>query len=168
LDCQTPDCKIEDDEWKIEDVDCVSVGGVCQFNSLKCELSKYSYYSKDKCGGPQDRECCRNPSSSSTETPPTPLPTIPEEPTTEPASSSNTGAIVGGIIGGVVIIACVSGAAFYFGKNKSSAPIVPMLSVRNPSIRPHVEDADDDEEAGDHDYMGQSNPMYDKESVEDM
>ena len=37
-----------------------------------------------------------------------------------------------------------------------------MMSVRNPSIRPHVEDADDDEEAGDHDYMGQSNPMYDK------
>ena len=90
---------------------------------LECELSKYSYYSKDKCGGPQDRECCRNPSSSSTETPPTPLPTIPEEPTTEPASSSNTGAIVGGIIGGVVIIACVSGAAFYFGKNKSSGEI---------------------------------------------
>ena len=40
-----------------------------------------------------------------------------------------------------------------------------MMSVRNPSIRPDVEyaDDDDDEDGGsDHDYMGQSNPMYAK------
>ena len=74
---------------------------------------------------------------------------------------------------------------FYFGKNKSSgkfffqflkyqsstsfywnsikklkAPLVPTLSVRNPSIVPAgVEMAD--EENMDTDYMGQSNPMYD-------
>ena len=49
------------------------------------------------------------------------MPTVPQEPTTEPSGSgSNTGAIVGGIIGGLVAVAVVSGAAFYFGKNKSS------------------------------------------------
>merc|ERR1711868_227588 len=114
-----------------------------------------------------ERECCRNPSSDTTETPPNTMPTVPQEPTTEPSGSgSNTGAIVGGIIGGLVAVAVVSGAAFYFGKNKSSAPLVPTLSVRNPSIVPAgVEMAD--EENIDHDYMGQSNPMYDNDT-EDM
>ena len=40
-----------------------------------------------------------------------------------------------------------------------------MMSVRNPSIRPDVDYAsDDDDESGhgDHDYMGQNNPMYAK------
>ena len=115
------------------------------------------------------------------------MPTVPQEPTTEPSGSgTNTGAIVGGIIGGLVAVAMISGAAFYFGKNKSSgkfsrffdtlksplcfystkncekltAPLVPTLSVRNPSIVPAgVEMAD--EENMEHDYMGQSNPMYD-------
>ena len=43
---------------------------------------------------------------------------------------------------------------------KLIAPLVPTLSVRNPSIVPAgVEMAD--EESMDTDYMGQSNPMYD-------
>ena len=43
---------------------------------------------------------------------------------------------------------------------KLIAPLVPTLSVRNPSIVPSgVEMAD--EESMDTDYMGQSNPMYD-------
>ena len=36
-----------------------------------------------------------------------------------------------------------------------------MMSVRNPG-QYGVEDADDDEVGADHDYMGQSNPMYDR------
>ena len=34
LDCGTPECKVEEDEWKMEDTECAAVGGVCQFNSL--------------------------------------------------------------------------------------------------------------------------------------
>ena len=56
------------------------------------------------------------------------MPTVPQEPTTEPSGSgSNTGAIVGGIIGGLAAVAMISGAAFYFGKNKSSGKFIQFL-----------------------------------------
>ena len=52
------------------------VNGICQFNSLPCDISKDSAYDlKLTCGGPSERSCCRTPSNELT-TIKTTIPTV--------------------------------------------------------------------------------------------
>ena len=62
----TTECQIEEDHWADDDTECVLAGGICQFDSLSCDLSKDSHYFPEKCGGPEDRRCCRIPSNEQT------------------------------------------------------------------------------------------------------